>query len=273
MEGLADPLEPELLRPLTFDTARRGPDVVHAHLGHALVDRAQRLLRSAVWGHQRALSRVTGVTAALPDEVRPGELLVTIVTRLVIVGADAARLHEEVVLTGRALPENGRSRRIEVDERRYEAVRSAVEAALEPDACRSAPRGARQRLVDAWPDLRNLLVDDVARRAEARALALNRQIEERKAEELTRIDGVTDHMCRTLTDVLADPVPVQLRLDELDSPERAQLESDRIAWRTKLLGLDVSRERQREEVHRRYAGQRELTFPVAVVLVAPEDGS
>jgi hypothetical protein len=213
------------------------------------------------------------VTAALPEEVRPGELLVTIVTRLVIVGADGARLHEEVVLTGRALPPSGRSRRIEVDERRYEAVRGAVEAALEPGACRSAARPDRERLAEAWADLREALVTDVAQRAEARGLALDRQIRARQDEELTRIDGVTAHMRRTLTDALAEPADVQLRLDELDAPELRQLDSDRAAWQARLEGLDDERELERAQVVRRYAGQRTLTFPVAVVLVAPEEGT
>lgn len=269
--GLADPLDEELLRPLTFDADLAGPDVVHAHLGHALVDQSQRLLRSAAWGLHSGLSRVTGVTASLPPEVRPGELLVTLATRLVVVGTDGARLHEEVVLTGRALPESGRSRRIEVDERRYEVVRDAVEAALEPAACRPAPLAARRRLVAAWPDLRDQLVTDVALRAAARGQSLGRQIRERQAEELTRIDGVTTHLRRTLTEALAEPAPVQLRLDDLDEPERAQLESTREAWRARLDSLDIEQERERELVHRRYAGQRELTFPVAVVLVAPEE--
>jgi ERCC4-related helicase len=272
LTGLADPLDPSLLRPFTFDAERAGPDVVHAHLGSPLVDQAQRLLRSAVWGSHRALSRVTGVTAALPEEVRPGELLVTIVTRLVIVGADGARLHEEVVLTGRALPPSGRSRRIEVDERRYEAVRGAVEAALEPGACRPAARPDRERLAEAWADLRDTLVTDVAQRAEARGLALDRQIRSRQDEELTRIDGVTAHMRRTLTDALAAPADVQLRLDELDAPELRQLDSDRAAWQARLEGLDDERELERAQVVRRYAGQRTLTFPVAVVLVAAEEG-
>ncbi|MEX2291793.1 MAG: DISARM system SNF2-like helicase DrmD [Mycobacteriales bacterium] len=273
LTGLADPLDPSLLRPFTFDAQRAGPDVVHAHLGSPLVDQAQRLLRSAVWGSQRALSRVAGVTATLPEEVRPGELLVTIVTRLVIVGADGARLHEEVVLTGRALPASGRSRRIEVDERRYEAVRDAVEAALEPGACRPAARPDRQRLTEAWADLCDALVTDVAQRAEARGLALDRQIRARQDEELTRIDGVTAHMRRTLTDALAEPADVQLRLDELDAPELRQLDSDRAAWQARLEGLDDERELERAQVVRRYAGQRTLTFPVAVVLVAPEEGA
>ena len=104
LEGIEDPLDPTIRRPLTFDAERAGPDVVHAHLGWRLVDQAQRLLRSAVWGEQTTLARVAGVSAELPDDVRPGEMLVTVLTRFVLVGADGARLHEEVLLAARAVP-------------------------------------------------------------------------------------------------------------------------------------------------------------------------
>lgn len=270
--GIEDPLDPELLRPLTFDASRAGPDVVHAHLGFRLVDQAQRLLRSAVWGEQSNLARVAGATADLPVEVRPDELLVTVVTRLVLVGADGTRLHEEVLLAARAVPPVGRSRRLEVEERRFEALRVAVEAALEPNACKPTSRAAAQSLTDVWPDLRELLSGDVAARATSRKAAMERELAAREADELRRVDAITDHMRRTLSDALADQAPVQLRLDELEQPDRRQLEVDRAAWRARLDSLDRERDHERTLVHNRYRGVRELTFPVAVLLIArPEE--
>jgi hypothetical protein len=79
-------------------------------------------------------------------------------------------------------------------------------------------------------------------------------------------------MRRTLTDALAEPAPRQLTLDELDEPERRQVDTDREAWRARLDGLDDERLRERATVARRYEGVRELTFPVAVVLLTrPEN--
>jgi hypothetical protein len=271
LEGIEDPLEPELRRPLTFDADRASGDVVHAHLGFRLVDQAQRLLRSAVWGEQTSLARVAGVTADLPPDIRPDELLVTVIARLVLVGADGARLHEEVFLAARAVPPTGRSRRLEVEERRFEAVRVAVEAALEPDACRPAPLPAAQRLTDIWPELRDLLASDVAARAVVRKASLERELAGRRVDELGRVDSITEHMRRTLTDALAERAPVQLRFDDLDQPERDQLEVDRAAWQARLDGLDAERDRERTVVERRYQGVRELTFPVAVLLVVHEE--
>lgn len=271
--GIEDPLDPTLRRPITFDAALASADVVHAHLGSPLVDQAQRLLRSAVWGEQATLARVTGVTADLPDEGRQDEILVCVITRLVLVGADGARLHEEVLLAARAVPRVGRSRRLEVEERRFEALRTAVEAALEPNACEPAPISVEQRLTDAWPELRGLMSGDVAARAATRKAALERELARREADELSRVDAVADHMRRTLSDALADQAPVQLRLDELDQPERMQLDADRAAWRARLESLDSDRDRERATVERRYGGVRELTFPVAVVLLTRRNAS
>jgi hypothetical protein len=186
-------------------------------------------------------------------------VLVTVITRLVLVGADGARLHEEVLLAARAVPATGRSRRLEVEERRFEALRMAVEAALDPDACRPTSRAAAQRLADTWPELRELLAGDVAARATVRKVALERELAGRQADELVRVDAITEHMRRTLTDALGEQAPVQ--------PERGQLDADRAAWRSRLDGLDGERDRERAAVESRYRGVRELTFPVAVVLV------
>ena len=94
------------------------------------------------------------------------------------------------------------------------------------------------------------------------------ELARRLADELARVDGITEHMRRTLTDALGEAAPVQLRLDELDQPERRQLEADRAAWRARLDGLDAERERERVAIEHRFGAARELTFPVAVVLVA-----
>lgn len=268
LDGLEDPLDPSVLRPLTFDAEQGSADVVHAHLGSRLVDQAQRLLRSAVWGEVASLSRVSGVTADLPDDVRPGEMLVTVITRLVLVGPDGSRLHEEVLVTARAVPEVGRSRRLEVEERRFEAVRIAIEKALEPDTCRPVATSDARRLADQWAELRDLLAGDVAARAATRKTALERDLQRREAEELQRVDTITEHMRRTLSDALAEaPTHYQPTLDELDEPEKEQLLIDRAAWQARLDGLDGERDRERAAVSRRYRGARELTFPVAVLLV------
>ncbi|MBA8792840.1 superfamily II DNA or RNA helicase [Friedmanniella endophytica] len=274
LDGLADPLSPHVLRPITFDAERGNRDVVRLHLGSQLVDQAQRLVRSAVWGEVSGMSRVSGVVADLPSEVRPGERLATVINRLVLVGTDGSRLHEEVILAARAVPETGRPRRIEVEERRFDELRRVVEDALDPDRCLPVSRTDAQAFAEQWPTLSDQLVGDVAARAAVRKAALQRDLERRKEDDLRRVDAMTEQLRRLLTDALSEsPAEYQPTLDELDEPQRDQLARDRAAWVARLDGLDAENERERAAVTHRYESVRELTFPVAVLLVTRPEGS
>ncbi|WP_298207849.1 DISARM system SNF2-like helicase DrmD [Ferrimicrobium sp.] len=267
--GIEDPLDPSIRRPITFDPKLANADVVHAHLEWGLVSQAQRLLRSAIWGEQTTLSRVTGIQAPLPAEIRPGEFLVVVVTRFVLVGADGARLHEEIILAARAIPEVGRSRRLELESRRYGELRDIVEGALDPGSCIDAPIDTKERFFVQWAELSPLLSDDVSARGKAHLESLSKLLEIRQREELDQVDRIAQHMHTALTTMLeAKPSPLQLRFDELDEPERVQYERDRQVWRERLDSLEIERLAERDRIERRYRDVKDLTFPAAVVLVA-----
>ena len=97
LDGLDTRLEPGVSRPITFDdrAAAGRSDLVHVHLGHALMRRSTRLLRSALFGVESPVHRVTAVVVdGVPQSC------VAAVSRLVLVGRGGLRLHEEVFLTG-----------------------------------------------------------------------------------------------------------------------------------------------------------------------------
>lgn len=269
--GLADPLS-GAMRPLSFDPAVVGDrdDVVLAHLEHPLVAQGVRLLRSAIWGGRTSLHRVAAVRAAMPPEAGIDGLLLAVFSRLVVVGRDGTRLHEEVVLTGREMPESGRSRRLELEQPRYAKLRQAVEAALEPVACRPAPEEVKSLVAGAWEDLSPRLAQDVRLRAAERLTSMSRALQARAADESRRIHAVFDHLRVTLQDALDGPGPVQLALDELEAEERRQVERDRRAWGERLASLHEERERELAATEARYANVRELVFPFAVAVIAPD---
>jgi superfamily II DNA or RNA helicase len=269
--GLADPLSGEP-RPLTFDQAIADDrdDVVLAHLEHPLVAQATRLLRSAIWGGRAALHRVASLRFTPPAEANIDGPLVAVFARLVVVGADGGRLHEEVMLAARALPETGRSRRIELEQPRYSALRASVEDALEPQACRLAPESARRDLAQHWTELEPLLATDVQQRARERLDSLQRALGRRREEETKRIAAVFAQLEVTLRNALDGPGYLQLTLDDFDEPERQQLERDRQAWCSRLDGLDEEKARELATVDQRYAAVRELVFPFAIALCIPQ---
>ncbi len=268
---LVDPLDGHR-RPLTFDPALAAgrDDVVLAHLEHPLVAQATRLLRSAIWGDRTTLHRLAAVRVAVPVDAGMADALVAVFARLVVVGADGSRLHEEVMLTARAVPEAGRSRRLELEQPRYAELRAAVEAALEPDACRLAPTAARRRLAAEWDRLVPQLAEDVTARARERVTTLSRALQRRAGDEQCRIRGMFEQLEVTLRAALAGDAPTQLSFADLDAPQRAQLERDQRAWQARLDGLAEERDRETAVVAARYVGVRELVFPFAVALCVPD---
>lgn len=270
--GLPDPLTGRP-RAMTFDTelAADDPDVVLAHLEHPLVAQSTRLLRSAIWGGRTRLHRVAAVRAELPEASDVDGPLVAVFSRLVVVGADGARLHEEVLLTGRVLATEpgGRSRRLELDQPRNAEVREAVEAALDPQACVPAPARERERLAAQWTQLTTPLAGDVRARASERVAQLERQLARRAEAEERAVHVVLDQLKTTLRGALAGDGTRQLSFDDLMADERQQVERDRAAWQARLDALPQERERELSVVRRRFAGVRELVFPVALALVVP----
>jgi hypothetical protein len=280
---LADPLSGER-RLLAFDpvVAAGREDVVHAHLGHPLVAYCTRLLRSAIWGSRLPLHRVTAVQVKLPADLGlrldGGGVLVVAFARLVVVGGDGGRLHEEVVLAGRELPPPpGRSRRVELDARRYQDLRAAVEVALEPGRCRPAPASALSNLTSSWDEVAPHLAGDIDRRATQVFESLARAFDERRANEAHQVEATFAQLEKSLRSALEGPGSVfrvtQLSFDDLDAAERQQLERDRRAWQERLDGLGTERQRELQVLAARFAGARNLVFPFAIALCTSEGDS
>lgn len=272
LTGLADPLSGEP-RPLTFDpdVARGRDDVVLGHLGHPLVAQATRLLRSAIWGGRTDLHRVTAVRFTPPSELTLRGPIVMVLARLVVVGADGGRLHEEIVLAGRELPGSGTTKRMDLQRVSYTALRDAAEAALEPAACRPASAEHRARLAQRWNELTPRLVEDLRLRATAQKDARAADLADQRARATAHTNAIFDQLRVTLTTALNADVSIQLSFDDLDRTERQQLDRDRRAWQDRLDSLEEDRQRELEQLARRYDDIRELVFPFAVVLAVPDN--
>jgi hypothetical protein len=270
--GLADPLDGHL-RSLTFDAkvAENQDDVVLAHLEYPLVAQATRLLRSAIWGGRAALHRVAAVRFAPPPEANVNGSLVAVFARLVLVGADGRRLHEEIILSGRIVPPTGRSRRVELEENRHESLHSSVEAALEPDACRLVPEPTRLGFAGQWSELEPLLANDVQLRAKERKERLQRELDQNAARETRDVETVFTQLKANLDTALDGPGDVQLTLDQFDELEQKQFERDRDAWKARRDRLDEEKQRELDAIRQRYANIRELVFPFAIALCVPDN--
>ncbi len=112
VESLYDPYEREKVRPFVFDHALvkgREEDVALVHLNHRLVQMSLRLLRAEVWSLE-GRKRLNRVTARVVPDSALQHLAVVAHARLVVIGGDSQRLHEEIITAGGQIREGRFSR-------------------------------------------------------------------------------------------------------------------------------------------------------------------
>ena len=147
-EGLEHP-HTHKIRPIVFDPvlATGRDDVVYAHLNHRLVQMCLRLLRAEVWltGGSKKINRVC--SHIVPDSVLPTPAVIAH-GRIVVLGGDNHRIHEEVIMAGGILKE-GRFVRMNVGETK--TVYSAATG-------HAAPKFIEERLAELWPRHRDPLM-------------------------------------------------------------------------------------------------------------------
>jgi len=262
--GLAHPLRPEELRPVTFDpeiARQRREDVVFAHLNHPLVAMSTRLLRAAVSSRDTRLHRVTAVVS---DDPELPETLVAGYARFLLVGGDGIRLHEEVLAAGGWLRPGSRFVRLE-NLTTLGAILGRGLAAGVP-----VPGHVHGRLADAWARARDGVVAALDWRATQRRQSLQNKLARRQEDEQRRITENLERFAGSLRAALdTESDDAQLALDFADEAERAQRRRDQAAWQDRLDRLAGERDRDLASIRARYAEPQPHLFPVAVVFIVP----
>lgn len=266
LDGLATRLEPDILRSITFDgqaTVNR-TDLVHVHLGHALMRRSTRLLRSALFGVESPVHRVTAVVVdGLPESC------VAAVSRLVLVGRGGLRLHEEVFLTGIRL--RGQA----MAEAKVEAV---LDEALDAEHLVLAADDVRGALSQEWnaegSRLRTRLLSAMTQKASKRQATVAEALDTRRAADVTRAQEIFAAFRTNLHDSrtkLAAEIRTQedmLFTDDQQKQRRRDLE----AMRDRLESLDEEEQREVAAITDRYADVKPHVSAAAVVFaLTPQD--
>lgn len=259
LKGLDTRLAPGELRPITFDEhAGELKHLVHVHLGHPLVTKAQRMLRRSLWSADAPLNRVTAVV--VPDLP---ESFVAAVTRMVLVGRGGLRLHEEIFLAGVRL----RGRRVMAEERAEERLDQALDsAALHP-----AGTEVRQGLARAWnaedSPLRARLLESMTARAQARHTRVTEQLARREASDVRRAEEIYAAFTRNLTETLEQLATAELEAELLLFPDEQQRQRRRDiqAMRERLDSLADEEEREVAAIRDRYRDVKPHTSAAAIV--------
>jgi superfamily II DNA or RNA helicase len=257
-EGLAHPHTNEI-RPIVFDAdlARGRDNVVLVHLNHRLVQMCLRLLRAEVWSRQdtRQLYRVTA------RRVPSGALdhpVVIAYGRLVVLGGDQQRLHEEIITAGGILKE-GRFSRLNVGQ-----VQQALAEAL-PDA---VPESFEGRLQEAWPSHSEALLKSLEVRMGDRAKGLQKKLAERGEKEVADITAVLTELRQQIINELNEPEVEQMEL--FSSTEKEQLERNLSSLRLRVEQIPQEIEQEVAVIRARFVEPTPRLFPLAVAYLVPQ---
>jgi superfamily II DNA or RNA helicase len=267
LRGLDTRLDPGVLRPITFDdkAAQGRTDLVHIHLGHALMQRATRTLRSALFSVNSQINRVSAV-------VTPGltESCVAAVSRLVLVGRGGLRLHEEVFLTGIRL--RGRA----LAEAKVEQV---LDETLDADNLELADEQVRAHLSALWNDdgarLRPRLLSAMERKSETLQEKVTQTLKDREQTDIKRAREIFDAFRVNLRDS-RDALERAIRAEEEDvlfsDDQQKQRRRDLNHMNERLESLDNEEAREIASIRERYSDIKPYVSAAAVVFaLTPED--
>jgi len=266
--GLDTRLNPGVTRPITFDStlaAEGRSDVVYVHLGHPIVQKAQRLLRQSLWSASSPLERVTAVVV---DDL--AESFVAAVTRMVLVGRGGVRLHEDVFLAGVRL--HGRRAMAE------EKAESALDQALDSQHLALASERVRDQLCDMWnapnAPLRTRLEESMKARAAKRHETVLEQLRKRQDADTQRAHDIFAAFRLNLRDslkVLQD-AEEQAAMMLLPDDQQNQRRRDIANMTRRLEALDDEEAREIDEITERYTDVKPHTTAAAIVFaITPAD--
>jgi hypothetical protein len=257
-DGLTHPHTKEV-RPIVFDHALAvgRDDVVLCHLNHRLVQMCLRLLRAELWsqGLAKKLSRST--SRMVPDNVLQTPAVI-VHGRLLVLGGDNQRVHEEIILAGGTLKE-GRFSRMNVGE-----TQAAYAAATD----QSAPGFVEDRLKELWTKVEAPLLQALEARMNDRTKNLQSFLEERSEKEVANLTAVMVELERSIRAAIDEKDDVQLQFD-WNEAEKQQRERDIQSLRTRLILIPAELARETEHLRNRYRDPKPRLFPVAVTFLIP----
>lgn len=260
-DGLAHPHNKKI-RPIIFDAALAASrdDVVLAHLNHRLVQMCLRLLRAEIWSLGTQAKHLSRVSACIVDDLALSYPVVIAHGRIVVLGGDNHRLHEEIITAGGTLIE-GRFSRLNVSE-----TKAALEAATDIPA----PAAIEARFQALWARNREPLLAALEARRIERTKNLEKNLDELAEKEVNKIRAVMTELQRAIQAELDRKDGPQLLLDlGGDEPGKRQRENDLAALRRRIKEIPEEIQRESEHLRSRFASPSARLFPVAVTWLIP----
>jgi ERCC4-related helicase len=258
------PIRAISFKPPVLPDGRDAADVVQVHLEHRLVRRL--LSRFLSQGFQSTLSRTAVIMG-------PGaQPRIVLMGRLSLYGAQAARLHEEII------PVTAIWSEAERDRKPLKALGDSGETKT-LNQLESALKTATPAPPMAVARIRALVPQDIAdlrpaleRLAEERTTAATKLLAKRGEEESRSLRELLESQRTRIAKAAADFDPNQLALPGIADEERHEQEADRRHWTARLSRLDKELQTEPERILRSYDVKATRLEPVGIVYLWPTSG-
>ncbi|MEI6415059.1 MAG: DISARM system SNF2-like helicase DrmD, partial [Pseudomonadota bacterium] len=259
-EGLEHPHTKDI-RPITFDESisRGRDDVVLAHLNHRLPQMCLRLLRAEVWA-EKGRSKLQRVTARVVPNNSLDVPAVIAHARLVVIGGDSHRLHEELIAAGGFIREARWGGRLNVGQ---------TESALAGATILEPSNRVQAKLLALYPTLTPSLASALETRLKDRVDGLQKRLAERAEKEARDIESILTELKKAIEAELDEPEYIQTSL--FDDPERERFERNKDAMRARIREIPDEITRETAAIRSRFAHPQARLFPVAVTFLVPRN--
>jgi len=261
-EGLPHP-HTRAVRPIVFDPdlAAGRDDVVLVHLNHRLVQMCLRLLRAEIWNLANQNKKLSRVTACVVDDAVLTNPVVIAHGRIVVLGGDNQRIHEEIITAGGAIIE-GRFTRLNVGETSA-ALRAATDVAV--------PDNIQMRFRVLWPKHQEPLMKALEARLAERTKNLEKNFQEIAENEVSKLSAIMTELKHAIQEELdsKDGPQMLLPLATGDDQSKAQVQRDIAALRRRLAEIPGEIEKESEHLRDRYRNPNARLFRVAVTYLIP----
>jgi len=219
-----------------------------------------RLLRAEIWALEGQKKRLNRVTArVVPDRALP-HLAVVVHARLVVIGGDSQRLHEEIITAGGQIREGRFSRFGSLRE-----MQDILAAATDEEPSEAVKR----KLLNLWLSTAEPLHQALDARTTDRTEGLTKMLAERADKEASDITAILTELERAIREQLDDPDYQQGFLPGLAPAEQEQFERNVDALRRRLSEIPGEIEKETEAIRARFADPQPRMFPVAVTFLVP----
>jgi len=206
---------------------------------------------------RKKLHRITA--RVVPDLSLPHPAVV-VHGRLVVVGGDCHRLHEEILTAGGTIREGKFSRFGTIKE---------MEIALSAMTNQEPSESVKERLLTFWPKVSDALKQALELRMGDRINGLKKALSERAAKEALDITTILNELKTAISKQLGDSSYQQL-LPMFSTPEQEQFLRNRDALARRIQEIPKEIETETAEITKRFANPEPRLFPVAVTFLVPQ---